>query len=134
MADLNITVRDRFGQSASRRVVVEVQERRPAGRGRAAGVTADPPASAVPPDRPGPTPYTRGTAQRGGGRVQQTRRRVFIGQVLVEAGLITPSQLDRALEEQRRSGERLGKVIIDLGWATPYDIAQVGRASCRERV
>ena len=124
MADLNITVRDRFGQSASQRVVVEVHGRRPAGRGRAEATAGGPPAPAVPPDRPPPPPYTRGTAQSGGGRVQQTRRRVFIGQVLVEAGLITPSQLDRALEEQRRSGERLGKVIIDLGWATPYDIAQ----------
>jgi hypothetical protein len=42
------------------------------------------------------------------------RDRLF-GQLLVRADVITPSQLERALEEQQRTLERLGSVLRGLG-------------------
>lgn len=53
----------------------------------------------------------------------QTRRR--IGEILVEAGVISKSQLIEALEAQRGDGRRarLGSVIVSLALATEDDIA-----------
>ncbi len=45
-----------------------------------------------------------------------------IGHVLVEAGAISPEDLELALVEQRQSGRRLGEVLIDSGritWLQP---------------
>ncbi len=48
-----------------------------------------------------------------------------IGELLVEAGLITESQLEEALEEnKRRSGARIGTILVRKGYATEMDIAQ----------
>lgn len=38
--------------------------------------------------------------------------------MLVQEGLITPEQLDRALEEQRHSGDRIGTVLVRFGFIT----------------
>ena len=38
-----------------------------------------------------------------------------IGTILVERGLITESQLDEAILEQKRTGERLDHVLVRLG-------------------
>lgn len=35
-----------------------------------------------------------------------------LGELLVERGLLTPSQLDDALDEQERTGERLGAILV----------------------
>lgn len=53
----------------------------------------------------------------------ENRRR--LGDLLVEAGMITRDQLEQALREQRRSGERLGKVLARLGLVTEKDILEV---------
>ena len=48
-----------------------------------------------------------------------------LGLYLLDAGIVTPGQLERALADQRlRQGARvpLGKVMVDLGYATPTDI------------
>ncbi len=45
-----------------------------------------------------------------------------VGQRLVEAGLMTESQLDLALREQKRSGGYLGQVLVALGFVTEEDI------------
>lgn len=42
-------------------------------------------------------------------------RHVRIGQRLVAEALVTPEQLDEAVEIQRRSGSRLGSVLVELG-------------------
>lgn len=42
-------------------------------------------------------------------------RYVRIGQRLVAEALVTPEQLDEAVEIQRRSGNRLGSVLVELG-------------------
>jgi type IV pilus assembly protein PilB len=43
------------------------------------------------------------------------RRRRQLGELLVAEALITPDQLSRALEIHRATGERLGRVLLDMG-------------------
>lgn len=40
-----------------------------------------------------------------------------LGEMLVDAGIITEEQLKRALDEQKVTGEQLGKILIRLGFA-----------------
>ncbi len=42
-------------------------------------------------------------------------KRNKIGQLLLEAGLIAPNDLERALQEQSRNGDRLGTILIRQG-------------------
>jgi hypothetical protein len=51
------------------------------------------------------------------------RERVPLGAMLVEAGFITPGQVDEALAEGARTGERLGEIVVRRGWATEDDVA-----------
>lgn len=54
---------------------------------------------------------------------------------LLQAGLITESQLQLAMREQRRRGGRLTKVLVDLGFVTADQIAaMMGREVKAERV
>lgn len=48
-----------------------------------------------------------------------------LGELLQESNLITHSQLEEALKVQKDSGERLGKVLIELGYVTEQDIINV---------
>ncbi len=57
-------------------------------------------------------------------KTQVARRRVRLGEVLVESSLITRAQLDHALQAQQSSGDRLGKVLVALGLATQDAIAK----------
>jgi MSHA biogenesis protein MshE len=43
------------------------------------------------------------------------RKKVRLGELLLEQKLITPEQLQSALAEQKRSGRKLGRVLTDLG-------------------
>ena len=45
-----------------------------------------------------------------------------IGVILEERGLITRDQLDAAIAEQRRSGERLDRVLVRLGFVSAADV------------
>ena len=45
-----------------------------------------------------------------------------LGDLLVDAGLITAAQLQQALQAQRQTGERLGRVLVSLGFVTEQDI------------
>jgi hypothetical protein len=47
-----------------------------------------------------------------------------IGEVLVDAGVITRSELDEALEEQRTTGRRLGEILIESGRISWLALAQ----------
>lgn len=40
----------------------------------------------------------------------------MIGEALLEKGVITPDELDKALKEQKRTGEYIGSVLIRLGF------------------
>jgi hypothetical protein len=45
-----------------------------------------------------------------------------LGELLVQSGRITQSQLDQALVEQKRTGEKLGEVFIRLGLLTEQQL------------
>jgi type IV pilus assembly protein PilB len=45
-------------------------------------------------------------------------KRKLLGERLIESGLITPDQLDLALREQKRTRERIGEILINLGFVT----------------
>lgn len=47
-----------------------------------------------------------------------------IGELLLEAGLITKEQLEIALKEQKRTGELLGSILYSLGFITLKDLYQ----------
>jgi len=44
------------------------------------------------------------------------QRKVRLGDLLIEAGLISDAQLQRALMEQKRTGFKLGRTVVDLGF------------------
>lgn len=50
-------------------------------------------------------------------------RRIRLGQILIEAGLITQAQLRQALDEQRKTGERIGQVLRGMGLVSSEGIA-----------
>ena len=46
------------------------------------------------------------------------KRRIRLGEVLLEQGAITGEQLSSALSEQKRTGRKLGRVLADLGFVS----------------
>ena len=48
-----------------------------------------------------------------------------IGETLLEKGIITPEQLDKALKEQKRTGEYLGSTLIRLGFISEKELLLV---------
>ncbi|MBI3280328.1 MAG: type II secretion system ATPase GspE [Acidobacteria bacterium] len=45
-----------------------------------------------------------------------------LGEMLVERQLITNEELERALELQKERGEKLGKIVVDLGFVAARDV------------
>ncbi|HSA91147.1 MAG TPA: GspE/PulE family protein [Burkholderiales bacterium] len=60
------------------------------------------------------------TGARAAGRPQRIR----LGEVLVSQKALSQEQLKLALEEQKRSGRRLGRVLVDLGFVGEEHVAQ----------
>ncbi len=56
---------------------------------------------------------------------QVTGKRRLLGERLIEAALITPDQLSLALREQKRTGERIGEILINLGFVAQEQISAV---------
>lgn len=52
------------------------------------------------------------------------RRKKRLGDLLIDAGMITEENLKLALTEQKKSGHKLGETLIDLGFTTDLDIAR----------
>lgn len=76
------------------------------------------PAVASSPALPGsPTP-------EGKLRLAAYNEPVGIGSILYERGLITDEQLTHAIAEQNRSGERLDRVLIRLGFVRSGDVLE----------
>jgi len=48
-----------------------------------------------------------------------------LGEMLIEEGIITEEQLNTALEEQRKQGNRIGTNLINLGMATSQQITEL---------
>jgi type IV pilus assembly protein PilB len=47
-----------------------------------------------------------------------------IGEILVEMGLITPQQLQEALEEQKESHLRIGEILVGKGWVKSTELTE----------
>ncbi|HEY7528576.1 MAG TPA: ATPase, T2SS/T4P/T4SS family, partial [Candidatus Deferrimicrobiaceae bacterium] len=62
---------------------------------------------------------------RTGGPPGPAGKRKLLGERLLESGLVTPDQLDLALREQKRTGERIGEILINLGFVTQELISSV---------
>lgn len=60
----------------------------------------------------------------GSGLSKNTRRQKFLGQVLLEIGVITAKQLETAIQEQSKAGyrEKIGEVLIRLGYCNAEQI------------
>jgi type IV pilus assembly protein PilB len=52
-------------------------------------------------------------------------RRKPIGALLVEAGYITPAQLQQALDEEARTGEQLSSILLDRGYVSKQALGQM---------
>jgi len=50
--------------------------------------------------------------------------RIRIGDLLIQEALLTATQLDEALAEQKKSGRKLGRIFIDRQWVTEVQIAK----------
>lgn len=51
-----------------------------------------------------------------------TARKNLLGQLLLDAKIITPEQLEEAVRVQTETGERLGSVLVALGYAREEDV------------
>jgi hypothetical protein len=56
---------------------------------------------------------------------QQPQPRLQIGRLLVDAGLISDTQLAEALRKQIEWGSKLGDTILGMGWVKPLDFYRV---------
>lgn len=46
----------------------------------------------------------------------QSSNKKPLGQILIEAGLISISQIELALQEQKQNGLRIGEILVSYGW------------------
>lgn len=53
------------------------------------------------------------------------RKKIRLGDLLIESNLITQTQLEQALTEQKSSGQKLGRVLIGDGYVTEDQILDV---------
>ena len=53
-----------------------------------------------------------------------------LGELLVSNALLTEEQLERALEEQARTGRRLGEVVVEHGYVDLDDLTKVLLQQC----
>ena len=54
--------------------------------------------------------------------MELNRRRVRLGDLLVENNIITSLQLERSLEKQKKHGKKLGEILVDEGILTEEDL------------
>lgn len=66
--------------------------------------------------------------------MDERRPKMRLGERLVEAGLLTQTQLDLALREQKRTGKYLGEVLSDLGFVQQEVIADFLAREARVKV
>ena len=53
------------------------------------------------------------------------RKQIMLGDKLLNEGLITSAQLDKALEEQKKIKEKLGETLIKLGYVSHDDLLPI---------
>src|SRR3954463_9613909 len=64
-------------------------------------------------------PLTSGPAPSSSASAATTTKRVRIGEVLVEEGILTEEQLQRALADQKATGRMLGEMLVEQGVIEP---------------
>jgi type IV pilus assembly protein PilB len=73
-------------------------------------------------------PLGSGLRIAGAGRLDHTffadEVRPMLGWILVKRGLIAPDRLDEALADVKRTGMRLGEVLLSRGWLFEGDLAR----------
>ncbi len=52
-------------------------------------------------------------------------RHKYLGEMLIDLGIITNAQLEESLNEQKQSGERLGKILKSKGFVTEQQLMEV---------
>ena len=62
---------------------------------------------------------------------QHDADRVPLGQLLVDSGLLDAADLERVLEEQRRTGAPLGRMLVDGGYVAQLDDRDGARRPAR---
>ncbi|HPG59910.1 MAG TPA: type II secretion system protein GspE, partial [Candidatus Wallbacteria bacterium] len=55
----------------------------------------------------------------------EPKKRLRLGDALLQDGLVNEEQLQKALEIQKQSGKRLGAVLVEMGVVTENDIVTV---------
>lgn len=55
----------------------------------------------------------------------------LVGELLIDNGVITRTQLDQALARKKETGKLLGEVLVELGFASEEDVAAVVAAQYR---
>ncbi|MBI3013635.1 MAG: hypothetical protein HYY65_00910, partial [Candidatus Tectomicrobia bacterium] len=48
-----------------------------------------------------------------------------LGDIFLRQGKLTADQLDQALSRQRESGERLGSILVEMGFVSAYELLNV---------
>src|SRR3981081_4879883 len=66
------------------------------------------------------TPSSTAGPVRAAGRPQRLR----LGDILVAQKSVAQEQLKLALDEQKRTGRRLGRVLVEMGFSTEEQIAR----------
>src|ERR1700674_4061476 len=54
--------------------------------------------------------------------IDKPRRTARLGEILLERRQIEREELDRALEIQKERGDKLGKILVDLGFIAMRDV------------
>ena len=57
--------------------------------------------------------------------MQASGKKVRIGEVLVQEGILSQEQLDRALVEQKKAGQILGEMLVEKGLVTSEEMIAV---------
>jgi CheY-like chemotaxis protein/tetratricopeptide (TPR) repeat protein len=61
-------------------------------------------------------------------------RQEALGSLLVAKRVIDDAQLQFLLAESKRRGQKMGTVLVELGWLTPEDVLQYLAAQARKRI
>ncbi|MBS2016861.1 MAG: hypothetical protein JST00_28505 [Deltaproteobacteria bacterium] len=80
------------------------------------------------PSRGGPATIVTVSTETGGpgtgGEASASSRRLLLGELLVQAKVITTEQLAEALAVPREPGKKIGQLLIERGWVTEAQLTQ----------
>ncbi len=109
-------------QTETQRVVLPPEPARPPRDGASRAVAPEP-ARPTPAPRPSPAEVSAPAADGARRRATRDRSR-SLGQIMLDEGLVTREQLDRAIQMHQRSGGHLGRILVDLGVTNEQQLAR----------